>query len=280
MSVAVSTSSLRRRLRLRRDRHDRRLRHPESTTAGGHPQGEAMTAHRRRQHHVRGKQFMEAVKRRSRRGDIIVTGAGFSRHLQGGEGSQRPHLSSSPPEFGKLAERTARTRSSWRRRSGRAPGGRPAAAGNCSLMVRKVGEEGPLDPSRRVPTGYESRNDGEISGADAVQWPRALLLYEGSLCPALPKQTYLDARKEDVVLMKSPGGGCPGARSATRSWSAGSAAGRLRRECPLWVPEELQPQLLIIDRLRHVAQRGHGGRARLPPWENVLEDQGPPERAS
>ena len=45
------------------------------------------------------------------------------------------------------------------------------------------------------------------------------------------KDAYLKAEKEDIVLVKKPGGPCPDGRSATLFWSGRRRAGFLTAPC-------------------------------------------------
>jgi len=94
-------------------------------------------------------------------------------------------------------------------------------------------------------------------GADAVQMATRFVLTKECDVADNFKKAYLNARKEDVVLIKSPSG-CPAARSGTVPGALFSGGTSTTGVSP-GLPEKLQPHLLHHRPPRHVAQRRHGG---------------------
>jgi len=219
MSVRVSTSSLARRSPTAADRDDRRLRHPIDELQEDIRKAKRMTDGIVAVNIMFAvKQFMEAVKGSIEAGvDMIVTGAGFSRDIfKVGKDHNVPIVSIvSSPEFGKLAERSGADAIVVEAKRRAVTWDRQAAAGTVP-EVRKVVKKVPLIAAGGITDGFDIAEMMGKFGADAVQMATRFVLTKECDVSDRFKQAYLNARKEDVVLMKSPVG-LPGARSATRS---------------------------------------------------------------
>src|SRR5512145_2627848 len=155
------------------------------------------------------REFMEAAKASIEAGvDMIVTGAGFSRDIfKIGKEHNVPIVSIvSSPEFGKLAEKSGADAIVVEAKEAGGHLGTDRPLRELFPEVRKVVKKVPLIAAGGISDGYEV---GEIMGkygADGVQMAtRFVLTKECDVSDAF-KQAYLNARKEDIVLIDSPVG--------------------------------------------------------------------------
>jgi NAD(P)H-dependent flavin oxidoreductase YrpB (nitropropane dioxygenase family) len=155
------------------------------------------------------KQFMEVVKASIEAGvDMIVTGAGFSRDIfKVGKDHNVPIVSIvSSPEFGKLAERSGADAIVVEAKEAGGHLGTDRPLRELFPEVRKVVKKVPLIAAGGITDGYEIAEMMGKFGADAVQMATRFVLTKECDVSDRFKQTYLNARKEDVVLIQSPVG--------------------------------------------------------------------------
>jgi nitronate monooxygenase len=155
------------------------------------------------------KQFMEAVKASIEAGvDMIVTGAGFSRDVfRVGKEHNVPIVSIvSSPEFGKLAERSGADAVVVEAKEAGGHLGTDRPLRELFPEVRKVVKKVPLIAAGGITDGYDIAEFMGKFGADAVQMAtRFVLTRECDVADSF-KRAYLNARKEDVVIIDSPVG--------------------------------------------------------------------------
>jgi len=198
------------------------------------------------------RQFMEAVMASIEAGvDMIVTGAGFSRDVfKVGKDHNVPVVSIvSSPEFGKLAERSGADAIVVEAKEAGGHLGTDRALRDLFPEVRKVVKKVPLIAAGGITDGYEIAEMIGKYGADAVQMAtRFVLTKECDVADGF-KQAYLNARKEDVVLIDSPVG-LPGRairnRFVDRLFGGGDVYdGECRRGCL----KKCSHNFCVIDRL-------------------------------
>jgi NAD(P)H-dependent flavin oxidoreductase YrpB (nitropropane dioxygenase family) len=155
------------------------------------------------------REFMEAVMASIEAGvDMIVTGAGFSRDVfKIGKQHDVPIVSIvSSPEFGKLAERSGADAIVVEAKEAGGHLGTDRPLRELFPEIRKVVKKVPLIAAGGITDGYEFGEMMGKYGADGVQMAtRFVLTKECDVSDAF-KQVYLDARKEDVLLIDSPVG--------------------------------------------------------------------------
>ena len=155
------------------------------------------------------REFMEAVMASIDAGvDMIVTGAGFSRDVfKIGKEHGVPIVSIvSSPEFGKLAERSGADAIVVEAKEAGGHLGTDRPLRELFPEVRKVVKKVPLIAAGGITDGYEVGEMMSKYGADGVQMAtRFVLTKECDVSDAF-KQTYLNAKPEDVLLMESPVG--------------------------------------------------------------------------
>ncbi len=155
------------------------------------------------------RQFMDVVKASIEAGvDMIVTGAGFSRDIfKVGKDHDVPIVSIvSSPEFGRLAERSGADAIVVEAKEAGGHLGTDRPLRELFPEVRKVVKKVPLIAAGGITDGFEIAEMLGKFGADAVQMAtRFVLTKECDVSDAF-KRLYLNARKEDVVLIKSPVG--------------------------------------------------------------------------
>jgi NAD(P)H-dependent flavin oxidoreductase YrpB (nitropropane dioxygenase family) len=153
--------------------------------------------------------FMETVKASIEAGvDMIATGAGFSRDIfKVGKEAGVPIISIvSSPEFGKLAERSGADAIVVEAKEAGGHLGTDRALRDLFPEVRKVVKKVPLIAAGGITTGREIAEMIGKFGADGVQMGTRFVLSKECDVSDAYKQAYLNARKEDVVMMKSPVG--------------------------------------------------------------------------
>jgi NAD(P)H-dependent flavin oxidoreductase YrpB (nitropropane dioxygenase family) len=155
------------------------------------------------------REFMEAVMASIEAGvDMIVTGAGFSRDVfKIGKQHDVPIVSIvSSPEFGKLAERSGADAIVVEAKEAGGHLGTDRPLRELFPEIRKVVKKVPLIAAGGISDGYDIGEMMGKYGADGVQMAtRFVLTRECDVSDAF-KQTYLNARKEDVLLIDSPVG--------------------------------------------------------------------------
>lgn len=198
------------------------------------------------------RQFMEVVKASIEAGvDMIVTGAGFSRDVfKVGKDHGVPIVSIvSSPEFGKLAERSGADAIVVEAKEAGGHLGTDRPLRELFPEVRKAVKKVPLIAAGGINDGYEIAEMMGKFGADAVQMATRFVLTKECDVADSFKRAYLDARKEDVVLIDSPVG-LPGRairnRFVDRYFGGGEVfGGECRRGCL----KSCSHSFCIIDRL-------------------------------
>jgi len=155
------------------------------------------------------KQFMDVVMASIEAGvDMIVTGAGFSRDIfKVGKEHNVPIVSIvSSPEFGKLAERSGADAIVVEAKEAGGHLGTDRPLRELFPEVRKVVKKVPLIAAGGITDGFEIAEMMGKFGADAVQMATRFVLTKECDVADNFKKAYLNARKEDVVLIKSPVG--------------------------------------------------------------------------
>ena len=226
------------------------------------------------------KPFVEAVKASIEAGvDMIVTGAGFSRDIfKVGREYDVPIVSIvSSPEFGKLAERLGAAAVVVEAKEAGGHLGTDRPLRELFPEVRKVVKKIPLIAAGGITDGLEIAEMIGKFGADAVQMATRFVLTKECDVADSFKQAYLNARKEDVVIIDSPVG-LPGRAIRNRFLDRYIRRRQgIRREMPRGMPEKLLPQILHRRPPRDVARRRRRGRPGLLGGER-LENQGYPHR--
>ncbi len=155
------------------------------------------------------REFMEAVMASIEAGvDMIVTGAGFSRDVfKIGKQHDVPIVSIvSSPEFGKLAEKSGADAIVVEAKEAGGHLGTDRPLRELFPEIRKVVKKVPLIAAGGISDGYDIGEMMGKYGADGVQMAtRFVLTKECDVSDAF-KQTYLNARKDDVLLIDSPVG--------------------------------------------------------------------------
>ncbi len=198
------------------------------------------------------RQFMETVKASIEAGvDMIVTGAGFSRDIfKVGKEHNIPIVSIvSSPEFGKLAERSGADAIVVEAKEAGGHLGTDRSLRDLFPEVRKVVKKVPLIAAGGITDGHDIAEMIGKFGADAVQMATRFVLTKECDVADSFKQAYLNAGKEDVVLMQSPVG-LPGRairnRFLERFFRGGDVYdGECRRGCL----KSCSHSFCIIDRL-------------------------------
>ncbi len=155
------------------------------------------------------RQFMEAVMASIEAGvDMIVTGAGFSRDIfKIGKDHDVPIVSIvSSPEFGKLAERCGADAIVVEAKEAGGHLGTDRPLRELFPEIRKVVKKVPLIAAGGITDGYEIAEMMGRYGADGVQMATRFILTKECDVPDSFKNAYLNAKKEDIFLMKSPVG--------------------------------------------------------------------------
>ncbi|BCO07889.1 2-nitropropane dioxygenase [Desulfolithobacter dissulfuricans] len=155
------------------------------------------------------KDFYELVMGSIEAGvDIIITGAGFSRDIfKIGKKYNVPIVSIvSSPAFAKLAEKLGAAAIVVEATEAGGHLGTDKPLRELFPSIRKVVSKVPLIAAGGITNGFEMAEMMEKFGADGIQIAsRFVLSKECSVSQAF-KETFLRARKEDIVLVKSPVG--------------------------------------------------------------------------
>ncbi|MEW6720893.1 MAG: nitronate monooxygenase family protein [Thermodesulfobacteriota bacterium] len=155
------------------------------------------------------RHFAEVVKASIEAGvDMIVTGAGFSRDVfKVGKDHDVPIVSIvSSPEFGKLAERLGAAAIVVEAKEAGGHLGTDRPLREIFPEVRKVVKKVPLIAAGGITDGFDIAEMIGKFGADAVQMATRFVLTKECDVAEGFKQAYLNARKEDIVILDSPVG--------------------------------------------------------------------------
>ena len=140
--------------------------------------------------------------------DMIITGAGFSRDIfKIGRETNTPIVSIvSTPAFAKLAEKLGAAAIVVEAKEAGGHLGTDVALRELFPQVRKVVKKVPLIAAGGITNGYEMAEMMDKYGADGVQIATRFVLTEECSVSDAFKQTYLQAQKDDVTLIRSPVG--------------------------------------------------------------------------
>lgn len=140
--------------------------------------------------------------------DMIITGAGFSRDIfKIGRETNTPIVSIvSSPAFAKLAEKLGAAAIIVEAKEAGGHLGTDVPLRDLFPTIRKVVTKVPLIAAGGITNGYEMAEMMDKYGADGIQIAtRFVLTKECSVADSF-KQAYLNASKEDVVMIHSPVG--------------------------------------------------------------------------
>ena len=155
------------------------------------------------------KNFFSLVKTSIEAGvDMIITGAGFSRDIfKIGRETNTPIVSIvSSPAFARLAEKLGAAAIVVEAKEAGGHLGTDQPLRKLFPEIRKVVRKVPLIAAGGITNGYEMAEMMDRYGADGVQVATRFVLTEECDVDDTFKQTMLQARKEDVVLVTSPVG--------------------------------------------------------------------------
>jgi NAD(P)H-dependent flavin oxidoreductase YrpB (nitropropane dioxygenase family) len=140
--------------------------------------------------------------------DMIVTGAGFSRDIfKIGEETKTPIVSIvSSPAFAKLAEKLGAAAIVVEAKEAGGHLGTDRSLRDIFPEIRKVVKKVPLIAAGGITNGYEMAEMMDKYGADGVQIATRFVLTKECSVSEKFKQAMLNAKKEDVVLIRSPVG--------------------------------------------------------------------------
>ena len=140
--------------------------------------------------------------------DMIITGAGFSRDIfKIGRQHNVPIVSIvSSPSFAKLAEKLGAAAIIVEAKEAGGHLGTDQPLRTIFPEIRKVVTKVPLIAAGGVSDGYEMAEMMDKYGADGVQIATRFVLTKECDVADEFKQAFIDAKKEDVTLMKSPVG--------------------------------------------------------------------------
>jgi NAD(P)H-dependent flavin oxidoreductase YrpB (nitropropane dioxygenase family) len=155
------------------------------------------------------KNFYKLVKASIDAGvDMIITGAGFSRDIfKIGKETNTPIVSIvSSPAFARLAEKLGAAAIIVEAKEAGGHLGTDIALRDLFPKVRKAVKKVPLIAAGGITDGFEMAEMMDTFGADGIQVAtRFVLTHECSVADSF-KQAYLNAKKEDVTLIRSPVG--------------------------------------------------------------------------
>jgi len=155
------------------------------------------------------KNFYSLVKGSIEAGvDMIITGAGFSRDIfKIGRETNTPIISIvSSPAFARLAEKLGASAIIVEAKEAGGHLGTDISLRNLFPKIRKVVKKVPLIAAGGITNGFEMAEMMDKYGADGIQIAtRFVLTNECSVSDAF-KQAYLNAKKEDVSIIRSPVG--------------------------------------------------------------------------
>ncbi|MEW6220432.1 MAG: nitronate monooxygenase [Thermodesulfobacteriota bacterium] len=148
--------------------------------------------------------------------DMIVTGAGFSRDIfKVGRETNTPIVSIvSSPAFAQLAERMGAAAIVVEAKEAGGHLGTDVALRELFPEIRRVVTKVPLIAAGGITNGAEMAELMDKYGADGVQVATRFILTKECAVSDVFKQTLLAARREDVVVIRSPVG-MPGRALAT-----------------------------------------------------------------
>ncbi len=140
--------------------------------------------------------------------DIIITGAGFSRDIfKIGKETNTPIVSIvSTPAFAKLAEKLGAAAIIVEAKEAGGHLGTKIALRELFPKIRNVVKKVPLIAAGGITNGFEIAEIMDKYGADGVQLASRFVLTKECDVSDKFKQAFLNAKKEDVTLIRSPVG--------------------------------------------------------------------------
>lgn len=140
--------------------------------------------------------------------DMIITGAGFSRDIfKIGRETGTPIVSIvSTPEFARLAEKLGAAAIVVEAKEAGGHLGTDTALRELFPRIRPVVKKVPLIAAGGITNGFEMAEMMDKYGADGVQVATRFVLTKECSVSDEFKQTFLNAKKEDVTLIRSPVG--------------------------------------------------------------------------
>ena len=219
------------------------------------------------------KNFYSLVKGSIEAGvDMIITGAGFSRDVfKIGAESNTPIVSIvSSPAFARLAEKLGAAAIIVEAKEAGGHLGTDIALRDLFPKIREVVKKVPLIAAGGITDGYDMGEMMDKYGADGVQVAsRFVLTKECSVSDAF-KQTYLNAKKEDVTLIRSPVG-LPGRAIRTPFVAQMEAGAELKaKECKYKCLKKCDHFYCISERLT-IAKDGNVEEGLVFSGENVYK---------
>jgi nitronate monooxygenase len=155
------------------------------------------------------KNFYKLVKASIEAGvDMIITGAGFSRDIfKLGKETNTPIVSIvSSPAFARLAEKLGAAAIIVEAKEAGGHLGTDIALRDLFPKIREVVKKVPLIAAGGITNGYEMAEMMDKYGADGIQIATRFVLTEECSVADAFKQAYLNAKKEDIALIRSPVG--------------------------------------------------------------------------
>ena len=155
------------------------------------------------------KNFYQLVKASIEAGvDMIITGAGFSRDIfKLGKETNTPIVSIvSSPAFARLAEKLGAAAIVVEAKEAGGHLGTDIALRDLFPKIREVVKKVPLIAAGGITNGYEMAEMMDKYGADGIQIATRFVLTEECSVADAFKQAYLNAKKEDIALIRSPVG--------------------------------------------------------------------------
>ena len=155
------------------------------------------------------KNFYQLVKASIEAGvDMIITGAGFSRDIfKLGKETNTPIVSIvSSPAFARLAEKLGAAAIVVEAKEAGGHLGTDIALRDLFPKIRDVVKKVPLIAAGGITNGYEMAEMMDKYGADGIQIATRFVLTEECSVADAFKQAYMNAKKEDIALIRSPVG--------------------------------------------------------------------------
>ncbi len=219
------------------------------------------------------KNFYSLVKGSIEAGvDMIITGAGFSRDIfKIGRETNTPIISIvSSPAFARLAEKLGASAIIVEAKEAGGHLGTDISLRDLFPKIRKVVKKVPLIAAGGITNGFEMAEMMDKYGADGIQIAtRFVLTNECSVSDAF-KQAYLNAKKEDVSIIRSPVG-LPGRALRTPFVDKMKAGEEVKaKECKYKCLKKCDHYYCISDRLT-MAREGNIDEGLVFSGENVYK---------
>ena len=155
------------------------------------------------------KNFYELIKTSIDAGvDMIITGAGMSRDVfKIGRETNTPIISIvSSPAFARLAEKLGASAIIVEAKEAGGHLGTDISLRDLFPKIRKVVKKVPLIAAGGITNGFEMAEMMDKYGADGIQIATRFVLTNECAVSDAFKQAYLNAKKEDISIIRSPVG--------------------------------------------------------------------------